>query len=352
MGGETLDHWKQLAEELGAEIPPEEPERPATAGDGEGGDASRVENAAASEPLATPPAKATLPPRPAPPRRTASDWSRLAEELGIEVPPEPEPEPTPVAETVATEDKAAPRFDDLPPRRSVGGEPEPRREESRRRPEERDREEDRGGHRRRRRRRRPSEDAEGRPLEPAAKSESLVEDEDQDLAFDDEELMLPEAEPSESDEADEFVGEAESVDTAAVEAPDQRREGDGGRGRGKRRRRRKSAAARRQSPASASDLKESPPERAGDAAPATPERASSESLEDELDTDDAEFDDEEAGHDVDKSLHRAIPSWYEAVNLVVSANLESRAKNPDRKGSGRPRGGQDRRGRDRNRPNS
>jgi hypothetical protein len=51
----------------------------------------------------------------------------------------------------------------------------------------------------------------------------------------------------------------------------------------------------------------------------------------------------------EKSLHRAIPSWFEAVNLVVSANLESRAKNPDRKSSGRPRGGHDRRGRDRDR---
>jgi hypothetical protein len=55
----------------------------------------------------------------------------------------------------------------------------------------------------------------------------------------------------------------------------------------------------------------------------------------------------------ERSLHRAIPSWFEAVNVVVSANLESRAKNPDRRSPGRPRGGRDRRGRDRggDRPN-
>jgi hypothetical protein len=46
-------------------------------------------------------------------------------------------------------------------------------------------------------------------------------------------------------------------------------------------------------------------------------------------------------------LHRAIPSWHDAVNVVISANLESRAKNPDRRSGNRPRGGQDRRGRER-----
>ena len=30
----------------------------------------------------------------------------------------------------------------------------------------------------------------------------------------------------------------------------------------------------------------------------------------------------------DKAVHRAIPSWSEAVNIVIGANLESRAKKP------------------------
>jgi len=45
----------------------------------------------------------------------------------------------------------------------------------------------------------------------------------------------------------------------------------------------------------------------------------------------------------EKALHRAIPSWTEAVGVVISANLESRAKNPDRRSGGRSRGGHDRR---------
>jgi hypothetical protein len=65
--------------------------------------------------------------------------------------------------------------------------------------------------------------------------------------------------------------------------------------------------------------------------------------------DDLALDDqtEESGLPAEKSLHRTIPSWFEAVNVVVSANLESRAKTPDRKSGGHPRGGHDRRGRDR-----
>jgi len=48
----------------------------------------------------------------------------------------------------------------------------------------------------------------------------------------------------------------------------------------------------------------------------------------------------------DKPSHRAIPTWLDAVNLVISANLEARAKRPDRKQS-RPRGPRNHRGRGR-----
>jgi hypothetical protein len=39
----------------------------------------------------------------------------------------------------------------------------------------------------------------------------------------------------------------------------------------------------------------------------------------------------------DKALHRGIPSWEEVVGVVISANMASRAKNPDRRSSGRSR---------------
>jgi hypothetical protein len=54
----------------------------------------------------------------------------------------------------------------------------------------------------------------------------------------------------------------------------------------------------------------------------------------------------ESGSRADKALHRAIPSWGEAVNVLISANLEARAKNPERRPGGRPRGPHDRKGRD------
>ncbi len=355
MSGEKLDHWKQLAEELGAEIPPEEPEQSTTDGGREGGDEPRGQDAAASEPLSGPPPKSPLPPRPAPPRRTASDWSLLAAELGIEVPPEPEP--SAVSKT-ATEPETARPYDELTSSRAAEPGPVAQHEESRHRLEKRDRDEERGGRRPRRRRHRPSEQAEEYLPQSLTKSESLAEDEDRDSALGDEDLMLPEAEPSEFDEADELVGEdelveeAEATDSRAVEAPDQRREHEGSRGRGKRRRRRKSAASRRESSSVSPEDQESPGKAADELKVPPSESSASPSLEAEGDEEDFDFEDEEAGYHVDKSLHRAIPSWYEAVNIVVSANLEARAKNPDRKGTGRSRGEQDRRGRDRNKPNS
>jgi hypothetical protein len=49
------------------------------------------------------------------------------------------------------------------------------------------------------------------------------------------------------------------------------------------------------------------------------------------DEEDHEELDELTGSPSEKALHRAIPSWSEAVNIVIAANLESRAKNPDRR---------------------
>ena len=45
--------------------------------------------------------------------------------------------------------------------------------------------------------------------------------------------------------------------------------------------------------------------------------------------------------------HRAIPSWEEAIGLVIAANMEARAKKPGGGSSSRSRGGRNRAGRDR-----
>ena len=51
--------------------------------------------------------------------------------------------------------------------------------------------------------------------------------------------------------------------------------------------------------------------------------------------DDADMEDEGGG---EHSIHRRIPTWQEAVGLLVDANMASRAANPER-GGGRGRGG-------------
>jgi hypothetical protein len=60
---------------------------------------------------------------------------------------------------------------------------------------------------------------------------------------------------------------------------------------------------------------------------------------------------DEDGHELDKS-HRTVPSWEEAIGLIVSVNLEARAKSPGsrpaNRGRGRGRSGRGRR--DGNRP--
>jgi hypothetical protein len=160
----------------------------------------------------------------------------------------------------------------------------------------------------------------------------------------------------------ELVGEDEVADDAELPVaptdvrPPSKRDEEGGRVRGKRRRRRKGMSPRRELPALGEEAEVHASADVGAAAgPEMP--PGREEVEGPDDLDIAEDDlaaDEVADSEArsEKSLHRAIPSWFDAVNLVVSANLESRAKNPDRKSSGRPRGGHDRRGRGGDRPNS
>lgn len=351
-----MDHWKFLAEELGAEVPAEDQ---GIAPDTESADVVpdttplSSEAGVTEEPPPPPVSKAPVPPRPAPARRTTSDWSRLAEELGIEVPPEPEPEPPPPEETLAVvPEEPDVSWREPAPVRQPEPRPERRREEPRRPAADASRDEDRG-RRRRRRRRRPFEGGEresagagGPSSEPAAAEEEI------DVPFGDADLDFGESEPGEVVGREGVGDDAELLAPPTAASSPSKRSDEGGRVRGKRRRRRKGPSSRRESPAVGEETDVYEGSDAGTATPGAPpaDRKEPEPLDDDFDAADEDLiadEDVESESRSDKSLHRAIPSWFEAVNVVVSANLESRAKNPDRKSTGRSRGGHDRRGRDR-----
>jgi hypothetical protein len=62
-------------------------------------------------------------------------------------------------------------------------------------------------------------------------------------------------------------------------------------------------------------------------------------VDDELDEDlqAAGMDDDDSG-DGGSPTHKRIPTWEEAVNMLIDANMASRANSPDRGDRGRGRG--------------
>ncbi|HUY90849.1 MAG TPA: hypothetical protein VMV10_19090 [Pirellulales bacterium] len=46
-----------------------------------------------------------------------------------------------------------------------------------------------------------------------------------------------------------------------------------------------------------------------------------------------------------KANHRSIPSWDEAIGMIIATNMEARSKNPGAGGGPRGRGGRGRGGR-------
>lgn len=326
---EKVNHWQLLAAELGAEVPEEE-EVTAKAEDlPPQGTASPPSANVTPGPSARPAVAAPLPPRPAPPRRPAGDWGLLAQELGVEVPPEleaPEPahkEPVP-ASTVVEHDPRDAAGEPALGRASARHPDEDESDESPRSAGRPARDEERRG-RKRRRRRRPSGGLDQETAEATVESPATRD------------WGLPATDEEEPEELDTEAAEPTSAPSASGEREEGAR-------RGKRRRRRRGGSSRRE-PSAGDDARrdDSPPSRRSDREepePATPE----DDFQDDL------LDEElpaEAGDRGEKSIHRAIPSWFDAVNVVISANLESRAKNPDRRSGNRSRGGHDRRGRER-----
>ena len=344
------DHWDLLVSNLGVE-PPQEvdksqaPQEEPSQAEGKAEPAREPENPLELFPKVsyTPPASRG--------RATPQDWNRLAGELGLELPPEPEtpapespvgeepareePEPETVAEVIVVEHRTMeehagePHFgaeadyldltqivqpaESLEDNRPDREEWEPANESA----------EEARGHRRRKRRRRsarPQAEVPGERAEPEAElaPDVVVSQEFEDM------LELPE-EPGQAG-----VGEAAPGGEESLPA---------------RRRRRRRRSSGRTRPAETARAEPQGPDQGDEADEIADQELPPQgpSATGEEDEDDESFDESSGGRS-DKSLHRAIPNWYEAVNIVIAANMDSRAKNPDRRQRGRGNRGRDNHG--------
>jgi len=139
----------------------------------------------------------------------------------------------------------------------------------------------------------------------------------------------PEVEPQEDESGEAVAGDVDTEEAESVELEEEARGGD--EVRGKRRRKRRPAKRKKK----------------GEAEPAAPSSRSPEAgtaaaLGDEEDTA-AKPDRDEAARpsrkaDGQKPSHRAIPTWGEAVGLIISGNLERRKKSGGGSDRGRGRG--------------
>lgn len=219
-----------------------------------------------------------------------------------------------------------------------------------------DREEGSGGRRRRRRRRRSEPGVEAAENAPVAHDEDLDEPRYEARPFEEEEEIV--ADRGEDD----FEPSRPSEDAEGEGRPRRRRRR---RGRGRGRSGDREAAAPASEPVARDayddeDVEHEPDDdlelpRGGRSAPparssaprgsASPARGARMRSREDEEMDEDEDDDH---HEIDVAEHRGIPTWNEAMAIVVGANMEARAKNPHG-GSrgGRGRGGRGRGGRGR-----
>lgn len=365
------DHWAELASQLGADLPAADRSSPGAGADAGPGAADRPDSAteAPACSLGSAPSSSDAGPKPesakpvskpakrkpisSPPTRSAADWDLLAEELGIaprpssgegslgkiasrvewfETPESPEP---PVAEAPAAESPPE-ELGQGPPSggfaRAVGRSPrgEPRAFAP---PEP------------------PAGERPSTPGEPCGHAEDASRggSTQQPTGFG---AGLFEAEPPMRREAREEV-ESESPES-----------------RPKRRRRRKKKTRGHNGPSVSDRVSTAEPgaepgadaSSAGDAQPARG-IASSRTVSDLPDTrdeggepvssedaaaprepaDDDRLADEDDDDKEARFIHRGVPTWSEAIGLIIDANMEARAKRPNGTGGSRGRGG--RRGR-------
>ena len=333
------NHWSALASEIGADVPPEpEPQRPETETD---------ENGAEAEPAATmPPARPERSARRPKPSQPKNHWNAVAGDLGMEVPDtepesEAELEAEPAAETPFGSFSVEPAIVDAKPQQSppegdpsaafeslfqpseetVGddsgdaGEPEEihtalfEEEEATEASEgvsdstEEAEDEERPRRRRRRRGRR-------RRRDEKSDEEQTPEEVAETVAIGDDSVEVEVAEVI-ADEATEKQSEPAAAD-------------DGEEEEGKRRRRRRRRKPRRDREQAAED--ESEADSAADDAPSEePDGRKAKSARVSEDT---------------QAKHRKIPSWDEAIGVVVEANIQAHAKSGGgRRGRRGKRGG-------------
>ena len=364
------DHWAELASLLGAE--PRPAEQPVQK------QPPSVPPAAKSE-LAEPPRASRTVVTPAA-KRTTSDWGRLAEVLGIEVPVEELPPAPPAARKVErTEAVEEPMPEEQPDSApavvfaSVDTEPEAVEvrevlpEDEGEEPAElsnsvetvdteegaseagtasEDRE--RPGRRRRKRRRRGRRPDDSTAARPAETGEVELESPETSEEVPEEVEEFPA--PQESEEfafSEEVEGQPASQEEASEEKGSERP-------RRRRRRRRRRGPSREGETAGSVEGPREPAADAGEESVEQEDLAEPEDLveqDDLLEQDEPSpvAEDETAGDlsdlddDVEKASHHGIPTWDEAVGIVIAANLEARARNPA--GSPRGRGGRGRGGR-------
>jgi len=327
------DHWRSLASEIGVDVPPEQhPTDQATLED-KSGSSDKGPDAGSTAAART---KRDRTPKPAQPSRPRANWGELAEQLGV-VPAETPEAPRqaapvmPVAKERTPVEAVAPRaaaWQSVPDKPLDWLEREPSEETlegaapsgvSHRPsgPDEGKAFERKSRRRRRRRRSREPREGVGTPDVGAGDEAS--------------ELAVPESS---------FQGEPEeepAVETRRAErAPESTRRKRRGRGN-----RRRSKGGK-------------PP--ADEASRVVAEAAAEAPLTEEpvLDLDEDEekpLTEEEHGDESSQRAaglaHRGIPSWEEAVGVVIAANLEARAKRGGGDASSRPRGGRGRGGRKR-----
>jgi len=363
------DHWEMLASEIGASPPPPEqkasPPEPIE-------EEKPPEDSAPTPPSGT---KSSDVARAEEPRRAPADWSQIAEELGIEGREEPEqpadaegdsPLPDDLGETLA-DAKEEPREPESPFARSEEAAPEspapdpasmaaavgsPEREigwgETSSEPPE------------------PVGEATGTDLVPAGAEARLP-------GFSDQRAQPP-AEREETTtgrkrrrrrhkakpDGGEKPAEGPVEEAASSGAPDGAAGTDTStpdeesKERPKRRRRRRSSprkkAAGRQEDESAESGSEQELAEAREELEIVSE-AAAEADEAEPDAQGEPGDQKKAKADSAskpaKGGHRSIPTWQEAVGIVISANMESREKNPSSASSSRSRGARGRSGRGR-----
>jgi len=314
------NHWTQLASELGATPDPSAAEPPKVQPE----KTKSQSEAATGGPAVTPkPPRANVP---SPPQRPPSDWSRLAEELGVRSEPSAEVAATGAVST-PTEPKAelevpeSTRTDLVP----MGTEVELPAIGPESAGLSGEREEKSPGRRRRRRRSKSQKPVD---TEPAKTAEEPPEVGD--------EAPLSE-EPNEAAVADPSAGEEEESQERTKRR--RRRRGSG---------RKKVAPRKSDEPAkseSGSEVEaegaaaDSPKESGGESSRQQPDDSATKSATTENMKEDKPSKPSGPGH-------RGIPSWQEAIGMIISANMESRAKRPSGSSSSRSRGGRNRGGHD------